>query len=200
MTRVHELTDLRPGDIGFGPLRGPARTVAEIGQWMLKDSSRWHHVFVVTDAGTGEPGEYMHPMGVEAMPRGARWWSLAQRWTPEYVYIRLPYESGVGWSVGNRVAAKAKELIGTPYSFLDYLALALRGRGLDTFGPGAWVRRRVTDSGHMICSQLADQALARAGVQVFRDGRLSQDVTPGALFYGLLAIGGTPIFPDEPLV
>lgn len=196
MIRIHELTDLRPGDIGFGPLRGPARTVAEIGQWMLKDSSRWHHVYVVTDAGTGEPGDDMYPMGVEAMPRGARWWSLAQRWTPEYVYLRLPEVETHGFLI----AEKAKELIGTPYSFLDYVALALRGHGLDGFGPGAWVRRRVTDSGHMICSQLADQALARAGVCVFTDGRLSQDVTPGALFYRLLALGGQPIFPGEPLL
>ena len=38
----------------------------------------------------------------------------------------------------------------------------------------------------MICSQLVDEAYARAGVQLFDDGRLPGDVTPADL-YGLIA-------------
>jgi hypothetical protein len=34
----------------------------------------------------------------------------------------------------------------------------------------------------MICSQLVDTILCRAGYHLFADGRLPQDVTPGALF------------------
>lgn len=70
------------------------------------------------------------------------------------------------------------ELVGVPYSFLDYLSLTLLHLGL----PRRLTARRVTDSGHMICSQLVDTVLCRAGYHLFDDGRLPQDVTPGALF------------------
>jgi len=40
-----------------------------------------------------------------------------------------------------------------------------------------------------------DAACTRAGISVFNDGRLSQDVIPGALFYQLLRIGGTSHWP-----
>ena len=42
--------------------------------------------------------------------------------------------------------------------------------------------------------------MSRAGVCVFSDGRLSQDVTPGALFYRLLELGGTISIPGKRLV
>ena len=85
------------------------------------------------------------------------------------------------------VGARARELVGTPYSFLDYLSLALLHAGFRKWG--SWARNRVTSSGHMICSQLVDAALTDTGFHVFEDGRLPQDVTPGALFRRLGALG-----------
>jgi hypothetical protein len=55
------------------------------------------------------------------------------------------------------------------------------------------VRRYVTSSKRMICSQLADQAMSDAGFHVFNDGRLPQDVTPSALFAKLLSLPGTVV-------
>lgn len=207
--RIESTADLRPGDFGFGPIDGWAGILSRLGHLALGEAvqlqrSRVDHVFVVTDA---QKALYLpssmvtdqDAMCVEAMPRGARHVSIEDRWTDRYAYIRLPLES----TPAGAIAEQAKALIGTPYSFLDWLALAARHRHLDPMASSALnkaIRRRVTDSGHMVCSQLADQALTRAGVQVFADGRLSQDVTPGALFYRLIALGGQLYFPGERLL
>jgi hypothetical protein len=45
------------------------------------------------------------------------------------------------------------------------------------------VRDFVADEGHLICSQLVDEAYLRAGVHLFDDGRLPGDVTPGDLWW-----------------
>lgn len=72
--------------------------------------------------------------------------------------------------------------VGTPYSWLDIAALSAK-----TFHvkfPG--LDKRITRSDRLICSQLVDQAWEAAGVHLFDDGRLSQDVTPGDLWKLLL--------------
>lgn len=74
------------------------------------------------------------------------------------------------------VAVEGDALRGTPYSPLDYVALAL----LHLHLPSGWVRRRVESSGHLICSALVDRALTRAGIHMFA-GRLSGDVMPSDL-------------------
>jgi hypothetical protein len=201
------ITDLRPGDIGFGPINGVAGLIVAVGQLMLGERARIHrrtidHVFMVTEEryvtseGYVTDGQLRGPLAVEAMPSGAREVDISDRWTDRYIYLRLPgmneASSHLGWMKGERISYEARQLVGTPYSFLDYGALALRHWGF----PHDSLRKRITDSGHMICSQLADQALTRAGIKVFNDGRLSQDVTPGALYYQLLRLGATTFWPE----
>jgi hypothetical protein len=65
-----------------------------------------------------------------------------------------------------------------PYSFLDYAALAAHRWHIPT--PG--LKRFVGDTGHMICSQLVDQAAADGGWRLFDDQRWPGFVTPGALW------------------
>jgi hypothetical protein len=72
----------------------------------------------------------------------------------------------------------AFDLVGTPYSFLDYASIGLAHLRIRP----RWVRDFIADSGHMICSQLVDEVYRRAGVQLFDDGRLPGDVTPGDLW------------------
>jgi len=144
-----------------------------LGQALLRDECWFTHTYLVA-----RPGVI-----VEAMPRGARSGVLAgtDRIGPGFGYIRLPLtdeQRALVWPW-------ALERIGTPYSFLDYLSLALLHLGL----PRRLVAGRVTSSGHMICSQLVDAALTDAGFHLFDDGRLSQDVTPGALFRRAGALG-----------
>ena len=188
---------LRPGDIGFGPIGGfiPGFFPVDVGQWLLARTSREErdidHVFVVTES--------RHPIPtvriVQAMPSGAEEISIGrEHWTDRYVYVRPayadqvdPFRPGLEYrSQGWRVAAAARKYVGTPYSFLDYAAIA----GLHAGIKNGLIRRYVRSTGHMICSQLADQALFDAGFHVFNDGRLSQDVMPCELYRALIAMPG----------
>jgi hypothetical protein len=68
---------------------------------------------------------------------------------------------------------------GTPYSWLDYLALAWAEWKL----PG-WklLRNYVEDSGHLICSAYVDRVYSDSGIHLYTDPpRLPGDVTPGDL-------------------
>lgn len=156
MVPAQSLADLRPGDIGFGPLTGWAN-LATVGQLILGEGFRIGtlnvgHVFVVTD----NPGDGTVQL-VEAMPRGARsiWIEPngnglnADRWTSDYAYVRLP-EDYPGQA--EDAAAVARAMVGTPYSFLSYAYLAAwkikSWAGFDRFpmtGVGRlekWINRR----------------------------------------------------------
>jgi hypothetical protein len=131
------------------------------------------------------------PRVVEAMPDGARERDLGDRdWAAGHVFVRPMLDN----SQGVEIATAARNYIGTPYGFLTYGALGANflipdgstGKRLESA-----IARRITDRKEMICSQLADQALADAGVHVFRDGRLPQDVVPSELFLRLLDRPGT---------
>lgn len=177
-------SDLRPGDIGFARHVSPksADLLILAGQTLLGQPGYPHHAFVVTSA---------PPLRiVQAMPRGAEEIEIgAEHWGADYVYLRPDYDrQGQSFShQGDAVAYAARQYIGVPYSFADYAAIAGVHFGIEN----GLVRRYVTSSKHMICSQLADQALCDAGFHVFDDGRLPQDVTPSALFKALRERPGT---------
>lgn len=171
MLKIESVADLRVGDIGFTTIPGRVGAGVALGQAILRDECWFTHTYIVAEANMLTASVKI----VEAMPRGARgvWLQGSNRCTPGYGWVRLPLLADA-----DTLTAAARELVGTPYSFLDYLSLALLHLGL----PRKLTARRVTSSGHMICSQLVDQVLTDAGVHLFTDGRLPQDVTPGALF------------------
>lgn len=214
------LADLRPGDIGFGPIRGAAGVLVNAGQLLLGEgfhvgSLDVRHVFVVTkarevteDRDTGTQRAY-GPEAVEAMPSGARRTLIHDRWTSEYTYVRLP-EDYPGQAAD--AAAIARAMIGTPYSFASYAALAAWKFGVKTPRLEAWIDRRKPaswDTGFFsrstgqrvafplpceaICSVLADQAWSLAGKKIMT-GVAHQCVTPGALAGRLLSYPGTRWF------
>jgi len=192
MTEPISLASLRAGDIMFANHVRPWAADALIwaGQAFLGQPRYPHHVGVIVQG--GYPGDWdadhRPPRMVQAMPSGAEEVDLDARfWTPDYVFIRPNYmRSGAALDVGEA----ARRYVGTPYSFLDYAAIAGVRVGVAN-GP---VRRYVTTSKHMICSQLADQCMADAGYHVFNDGRLPQDVTPGALYGKLLTMNPAAAF------
>lgn len=195
------ISDLRPGDIGFGPIKGPAGVLVSAGQLMLGEGFHVgaldiRHVFVVVDANGHEI------QAVEAMPNGARPIICGtDRWTPEYAYARIS-EDYPGQAAD--AAAIARAMIGTPYSFASYAALAAWRFGLKTKRLEAWIDRRkspipfpawtptvkapanIALPAEAICSVLADQAWALTGKQVMPAGTPHQCVTPGALASALL--------------
>ena len=203
------LADLRPGDIMFAKKVRPLAADLLIlrGQLILGQPGYPHHVAVVTQAaGTDRP--YRDgPKIVQAMPSGAEEIEIgAEHWTSDYTYVRPAYVGGkiiIGdgdesdnlmMTQAEGVAWHARRYIGVPYSFADYAAIAGVHFGIKN-GP---IRRYVTTSKHMICSQLADQAMSDAGFHVFDDERLPQDVTPAALYVRLRELPGTQlIFPGK---
>ena len=85
---------------------------------------------------------------------------------------------------GRLIAAEAEMMLGTPYGFLDLVALAWASLKDDPSEPPAkpnWWQARVMTEEKLICSQLVDQACLCAGVHLFTDGRLPGQVTPGDL-------------------
>lgn len=189
------IEDLEPGDVGFGPIGGLVGFLVGMGQLLLGDEARFRHVFIVTQS-SGQGRHAQPAKAVEAMPRGARLIDISDRWDESYVYVRLnDHAPEVRW----RAAVHACAMIGTPYSFSDYVALFLKRLGINTPRLDRWISR-LTVYGYprrAICSQLVDFALSKAGIRVFDDGRLSQNVVPGALFYQLLRIGGVALWPRK---
>jgi|SRR5690242_665402 len=75
--------------------------------------------------------------------------------------------------------------VGTPYSWVDYAALAAKRLHLGPLVPG--LKNYVATSKHMICSQVVDQEYQDAGYQLFDDGRWPGYVTPGSLYNLLIS-------------
>lgn len=153
-----------PGDFGVTQIRGPVGKLIRFGQWLNGDGfSDYEHAFVYVGAG----------WIVEAMPGGAVKSRLSEydgqhiAWYPSLPVSRFD------------IIRNALGLVGTPYSFADYVALAAVRLRLPFAG---LIRRYVANTRHMICSQLVDEAYRRAGVYLFTDGRAAQDVTPGDLY------------------
>jgi hypothetical protein len=221
---VSSLADLKPGMIGFGPIHGAAGALVSAGQLLLSEGFHVgrldiRHVFVVTEAGqsyVSEMDQGYSPRAVEAMPSGAREVCIENRWTPEYAYVQLS-EDYPGQAVD--AAAIARAMVGTPYSFASYAALAAWRFGLKAKSLEAWIGRRKAksvyidlrpgaDDGHAkvtsdcihlpceaICSVLADQAWSLTGKRIMQ-GVAHQCVTPGALAMTLLRMEGSKwIFP-----
>jgi len=91
--------------------------------------------------------------------------------------LLAPSVEDVETDLRRRVVAQAVSMIGTPYSAMDYLALAAWHLHL----PSAWLRERVANTGRVICSQLVDLCYEKVGIHLFDDGRLPGDVMPADL-------------------
>jgi hypothetical protein len=160
----------RPGDFGLTKIGGFVGWWVGLGQFITGDASRYTHAFIVLD----------NNQVIEAMPGGAviapldKYLGLNADGSPKAIYANLEDLTDEQREIIVREARKAE---GIPYSFLDYLSLALLHFGIKP----KRLRKYIADSGHMICSQLVDHYHCVAGYHMFKDGRLPQDVTPGDL-------------------
>ena len=134
------------------------------GQWLNGDGwADYEHAFVFV--GNGQI--------VEAEPGGARIAELTEYSDRTIAWLHCPPECR------QAVAAAARSLEGTPYSFVDYLAIGAHRLHL----PIPWLRRYVASSKHLICSQLADRAAQMGGWHLFSDGRWDGYVDPAAIWF-----------------
>lgn len=162
---------LLPGDFGLTKIKGWTGIWVSLGQWLNGDASRYTHAFIVVD------DNYV----IEAQPGGAVLTPLADYLArTDVVYSNLPLTD----QQREIIVAMARQYKGTPYSFLDYLAIALLRFGIK---PKRLISR-VVDSDHLICSQLVTSVYAHAGVDLFNDGTLPWMVTPGDLANRLLEL------------
>lgn len=199
--RIESLDDLRPGDIMLTSMSGaPAKALVYGGQLLLGEYVRLGkfvvgHVGIVTRAGFYDGPERNTFTGdtamlVQAMPRGAEEIPLYREthWNEHTLYARLPEDDPYQ---ARAAANNARLMIGTPYSFASYAALAAWRFGVKTPRLERWIDRR-DEHGYpreAICSVLVDQAWTLAGKRVC-SGVAKQAVTPGQLTLQLLATPG----------
>jgi len=151
-----------PGDIGITTIHGDAGRLISLGQYLLGDGFQpWEHCFVYL--GDGEL--------LEAEPGGARIASLTEYDDRPVLWLRCPAQHR------DSVTAAARHLKDTPYSALEYFALAAHRFHLPI--PG--LRDYIDATGHAICSRLADKAAQLGGWQIFDDHRWSGYVVPADL-------------------
>lgn len=184
----------QPGDIGITQIHGAVGLGIRVGQWLNGDGfANYEHAFVVTEV--VPDGDRKRPIVliVEAEPGGAHEVPLAQYNHNTIAWLRCPEP------YRHDVAAAALALRGTPYSFLDYAAIAAHRLHL----PIPWLRSYVRSSKHLICSQLADRAAANGGWRLFDDGRWDGYVTPDDLWHLALELDAAtpaPPVPHRPIV
>ena len=162
-----------PGDFGLVSIKGGVGFLIRIGQWLNGDGFLdYEHAFIYI--GDGQI--------VEAEPGGAIISDLSE------------YDGrAIMWSTGlvpltdvqrDSIVRAAIKQVGTPYSFLDYLAIGLYRLGIKH--PG--VAKRVEESEHLICSQLVAKDFNGAGVTL--TDYPPYLVTPGRLTNYLLQLKG----------
>lgn len=193
------IEQLRPGDIGIGPIHGITGLGVGMGQlalatiepgliWRQGPREWWEkrHAGIVT------PDSRF----VQAMPGGAEEIELRPEthWTPEWTFIRPAYTEKFGGTFGIEVAYAARRYIGTPYDFATYGAIPLYRAGLRIAG----IKRVISDTDTMMCSRLVDAALADAGYHLFDDGRLPGNVTPSELYRQLRKLPHSVLFGGHP--
>lgn len=193
------LSDLRPGDILTTPTYGAwyDHYIGELIRWGTATQDRtgkW------VDAPVNHAAVYVGDGKiVEAKPHGA----ILSNWNT--------YGSDAEWSTGgigqrqldgslkrltltyaqrNEIAEHARALVGTPYNFLDLVAIGVGQKRIhleefiDPEKPLSeqpwWVQRLVRED-RLICSQLVDLSFERSAVQLLADGRVPGLVSPNDL-------------------
>lgn len=163
------------GDIGLVRIPGAGGFLIRVGQWLNGDGfADYEHAFVMVQGASLVEGTTRLLQGgvlVEAEPQGARLADFTRSYGGgNVVWLRCPDEHR------ESVAEAARALVGTPYGFADYLALALRRIHLPVPGLRAYIR----STRSLICSQLCVQA-AREGGWMLLGAEFDGYVTPGAL-------------------
>jgi cell wall-associated NlpC family hydrolase len=158
------MTEPLPGDFGLTRIGGLAGSFVNCGQWFVGDFAPVQHALVYV--GDGRVVQAM-PDGAECIPLEAA--SPVVKWSTGLIDLTPEQREGI--------SLLSLQLVGTPYSFLDYVSIALERLGVRP----KFIRDFVASSGHLICSQLVCLAYERAGINLF-PGTFPGDVTPGDLW------------------
>jgi hypothetical protein len=162
--------DPLPGTIFLSPVHGPAGALIHVGQAIALRPCRYGHAGIAGPDGTI----------IQAMPHGAERVSL-DTLAPGTVFLdRMAAVLSDAQRI--RVWRAAESYVEPPppvgYGWWDYASLALLHAHLRL----PFVKRWVASQRTAICSQLADGAYQRAGLQLFDDHRAPGDVMPVSLW------------------
>jgi len=180
MTRIDPKTYTpKPGDIGITTISGWGGKAIRAAQWLAGCGfADFEHAYVVESVDEATGNVWI----VEAMPGGAQ---RVLNWHKTNAFLVCPdkYRAAVA------AAARQFAIDRVGYSVLDYEALALHRFGVNTDR----LQRYIDDSGHMICSQLADKSAELGGWHLFGDGRWPGFVRPCDLYraYNYQQLTGT---------
>jgi cell wall-associated NlpC family hydrolase len=167
------MTTPQPGDYACVSMGGEGGRLVALGEKLAGDAfTQYQHAFIYLGSGQIMQAE---PNGAVQAPLGGYGHIL---WSTGRIPL-TPGERG-------RIVAAAARYDGTPYSWLDYAAIALHSLHL----PAPGLKRYIQSTRHMICSQLVDQCYQDAGVHLFRDGRWPGYVTPADLAARLEIVQG----------
>lgn len=155
--------ELLPGDYYLTRICGWTGVFITLAQWAIGDLSRYAHAGIYL--GNGEVAESM-PGGLQINP-------ISKYQGKEFVHAELDLtdEQRAG------IVELARSMEGTPYSYLGYLYLGLTSFN---FCP-KWIKRKVSSSKAVICSQFVDLVHCKKDIHLFNDHRLYLDCTPGDL-------------------
>ena len=167
------MSDLRKpnvGDVGLYRTTGLIGAGIGLGQLIVGDASRYRHAFIVLD----------NDEVLEAEAGGAKITPLDYYWgnTP-FISMDLTDQQR------SDIDKFGRQMVGTPYSFLDYGSIALSALHIRP----KFVTNYINNDKHMICSQLCDHLLRKVGYQMFSDGRIEGDITPGAFANRAIEVG-----------
>lgn len=171
------MSGILPGTIGLARIPGVGGAVVHFGQWLVTELDHvrltdpdeawadWEHAFIYLG----------NDQVMSAEPGGAR-----LRPTSRYSEIYWCENIAARYDAGHlaQVAVFARQLDGTPYSFIDYAAIAAHTLHLPV--PG--LRSYIESTKHLICSQLCDLAYQNSGIQLFGDERWCGYVDPLDLY------------------
>jgi hypothetical protein len=168
-------SQVTPGDFCCIPISGSVGKLVSIGEWL--DGSGFtdydHAEIYVGMPDTAGP--YGYTFG--AYPGGAK--LIALPCIPDGLPDALWSTGHISLTTGQRDAIVINSILltGTPYSSLDYFALAAHRLRL----PVPLLKNYIASTKHMICSQLVDYVYSGSGVHLFTDGRWPGFVTPADL-------------------
>jgi len=161
------MKQIKAGDIGLVRIGGLLGFFVMLGQALSGDASRYTHCYVVLDDGTVMAGQ----------PGGARRDNLSI-YENKAAYLQMDLTD----EQRSNIVEIAKSLEGTPYGWLNYLAIGLARFNIKP----QWLIKYISSNKRLICSQLCDLVYEKAGIQLFNDGRPEGLVTPGDLEYWII--------------
>jgi cell wall-associated NlpC family hydrolase len=161
------MAEPQPGDCACVSIGGAGGWLVGLGEKACGDAfTQYQHSFILIRDTPGRAIIQAEPGGAGVAPLGG--------------YGQILWSTGkIPLTPQQRLAvcAAARRYIGTPYSWLDYVAIGLHT--LHVPAPG--LKAYIGSTNHQICSQLVDSAYAAAGVHLFADGRWPGYVTPADL-------------------